>query len=73
MEHITWMRSNTLDNAGVFAALDEQTDYESVMGSLAESTLTDVTRHQGMDEPLYGNEALAIRDALRADAARHDH
>lgn len=61
---------NILDDAGVFAALDEQTDYASAVEVLTESALADVARRQGMDEPLYGNEALAIRDALRADEAR---
>lgn len=83
---------NALDNAGVFAALDEQTDYASAEEILAEATLAsvpntadpaewgdttsaDMARHQGLgsglhrrvplDEPLTGEEARRMRDALK--------
>jgi hypothetical protein len=38
---------NTLDNAGVFAALDEQTDYASAEEILAESALDDLEQKSG--------------------------
>lgn len=43
---------NALDNAGVFAVLDEQTDYAA-----AEDILADVTPARPVDEPLYGATA----------------
>jgi hypothetical protein len=75
----------TLDNAGVFAALDEQTDYAPALEILAESAAvslapqgpaldpaewgdvsrTDIARRAAVDEPLYGEAARAVRDALR--------
>lgn len=72
---------NILDNAGVFAALDEQTDYASAVDVLAEAavaasrldpaewgdtTSADVARRQGLDEPLYGAAADRVRDELDA-------
>jgi hypothetical protein len=76
---------SALDNAGVFAALDEQTDYASAVKILAESAAaslapqgpaldpaewgdvsrTDIARRAAVDEPLYGEAARAVRDALR--------
>jgi hypothetical protein len=38
---------NTLDDAGVFATLDEQTDYASAVDILAESARDELDRHQG--------------------------
>lgn len=49
---------NTLDNAGVFAAIDEQTDYDVDGGLLAAHQLPDV-------------DAAEWGDTTRADMARH--
>lgn len=61
---------NTLDNAGVFAALDEQTDYAS-----AEEVLADLTLPETQEAPLLrGGRALDPSewgDTTRADMARH--
>lgn len=55
----------TLDNAGVFAALDEQTDYASAEEILAEAAQKDVDRVLGdLDLAEWG-------DTTRADMARH--
>lgn len=53
---------NTLDNAGVFSALDEQTDYASAEEILAESAA------QSLGAPL---NAAEWGDTTRADMARH--
>lgn len=70
-----------LDNAGVFAALDEQTDYAAAETVLAETYLAglreqtpdpaEVGRHRRIpvDEPLVGAEAERMRDALRRAVA----
>ncbi len=72
-----------LDNAGVFAALDEQTEYASAENILSETYRAGleaqaVGRHRRIpvDEPLVGAEADRMREALRPgqgltqDAAR---
>jgi hypothetical protein len=74
---------NTLDNAGVFASLDEQTEYASAEDILSETYRAGleaqaVGRHRRIpvDEPLVGAEADRMREALRPgqgltqDAAR---
>lgn len=53
---------NTLDNADVFAALDEQTDYASAEAILAESALASVSN--AADPAEWG-------DTTSADMARH--
>lgn len=53
---------NTLDNAGVFAALDEQTDYASATEILAEAALASVPNTA--DPAEWG-------DTTSADMARH--
>lgn len=70
---------NVLDNAGIFAALDEQTDYASAEEILAESALDSVrmadleslpqppvqlSGRTPVDEPLYGAAADRVRDGL---------
>jgi len=55
---------NELDNAGVFARLDEQADYASAEEILAESARRDVERDMGLDPAEWG-------DLTRADFARH--
>ncbi len=79
---------NTLDNAGVFAALDEQTDYAPAVEILAEAaviasrpldpaewgdtTAADVARHQGW-ERVPGTDTLRpARQALISEALRRD-
>lgn len=52
---------NTLDNAGVFAALDEQTSYTAAEDILAEATRTSA---QALDPAEWG-------DTTREDMARH--
>lgn len=87
---------NTLDDAGVFAEIDERNEYASAEEILEESAVTaslfpgnapldpaewgdttsaDMARHQGLgsglhrriplDEPLTGEEARRMRDALK--------
>lgn len=55
---------NALDNAGVFAALDEQTGYADAVDILAESAIRDTERDAGLDPEEWG-------DLTRADLARH--
>lgn len=55
---------NVLDNAGVFAEIDERNDYASAEEILAESALRDIERQNGLDPEEWG-------DLTRADLARH--
>lgn len=56
---------NTLDNASVFAALDEQTDYASAVEILAESAAISLSRAGAdLDPAEWG-------DTTSADMARH--
>lgn len=55
---------NVLDNAGVFAGIDEANDYASAEEILAESALRDVERQNGLDPEEWG-------DLTRADLASH--
>lgn len=57
---------NALDNAGVFAALDEQTDYASAEDILAEAARDELDKAAGgpLDPAEWG-------DTTRADMARH--
>lgn len=59
---------NTLDNAGVFAALDEQTDYADAVDILAESAVkasADITFELNRPDPAEWGDTTA------ADMARH--
>lgn len=55
---------NVLDNAGVFAGIDEANDYASAEEILAESALRDVDRQNGLDPEEWG-------DLTRTDLASH--
>lgn len=55
---------DALDNAGVFAEIDERNDYASAEEILAESALRDIERQNGLDPEEWG-------DLTRADLARH--
>jgi hypothetical protein len=55
----------TLDNAGVFAALDEQTDYASATGILAESARQDMERGYAAASRLGKLERVPGTDTLR--------
>lgn len=55
---------NALDNAGVFAALDEQTDYAAAEEILAEAAIRETERDAGLDPAEWG-------DLTRADLASH--
>lgn len=55
---------DALDNAGVFAEIDEANDYASAEEILAESALRDIERQNGLDPEEWG-------DLTRADLARH--
>lgn len=55
---------DALDNAGVFAEIDERNDYASAEEILAESALRDIERQNGLDPEEWG-------DMTRADLARH--
>jgi len=64
---------NALDNSGVFAALDEQTDYASAEEILAESAVKAANRERERFEaetapPL---DPAEWGDTTRADMARH--
>lgn len=54
----------TLDNAGVFAALDEQTDYAAAEEILAEAAIRETERDAGLDPAEWG-------DLTRADLVSH--
>lgn len=53
-----------LDNAGVFAALDEQTDYAAAEEILAEAAIRETVRDAELDPAEWG-------DTTREDQARH--
>lgn len=66
---------NALDNAGVFAALDEQTDYASAMKILAESATQGyaAVSRLGKLERVPGTNTLRPARTPRDDVAPHEH
>jgi hypothetical protein len=68
--HVMAKLVNTLDNAGVFAELDEQTDYASAEEILAEAALDALEQKSGrwaVADP----DPAEWGDTTRADMARH--
>lgn len=61
---------NTLDNAGVFAALDEQTDYADAESILAEAACTAAARARTQDEAEWGDTTTADMAAHQAETDR---
>lgn len=51
-----------LDNAGVFAVVDEATDYQAAEEILAESAIRDTEREAGLDPEEWGDLTRADRE-----------